>query len=212
MPGPNVHNQRRTSSAQASASGRGTGALPSHACAVVQTGREMRQWPAFRPRNSRPRAPSTVRIRGATGASCAHLPLPNVILAPSAGTCARRVAASSAPSGSRWASTSAAAASTQAAPSSATPDRSTSAASRRSSVAATRADAPPSAAGSRSRVKPNSVRRMASCLTTERSELSRSSTAPVLSPSTLACRERYTVAGSVACRTVIARVAATASG
>ncbi len=52
MPGPNVHSQRRTSSAQPSASGSGTGTLPSQARAVVQTGRDTRQCPALRPRNS----------------------------------------------------------------------------------------------------------------------------------------------------------------
>ena len=77
---------------------------------------------------------------------------------------------------------------------------------------ATRAAALPHAAGSRSRGKTKSVRRMASCLTRARSSYSAASTSATLTPGTRAHSARCTVAASVACRTVIARVALTTSG
>ncbi len=160
----------------------------------------------------RPSTPSWVSTRGETETLAAYFFPADSWSRPSSSGSASRIAWAprSWPSASS-ASTAAQARSIQAAPSSAIPWVSISLASRGRSWAATRADALPHAAGSRSRGNTKTVRRMASCLTIVRRSYSSRSMSSTPTSSTRANRERYTVAGSVACRTVIASVAATGS-
>ena len=79
-------------------------------------------------------------------------------------------------------------------------------------MVATRAEALPSAAGSRSRVNTNWVRRMASCFTSVWSTSNARSTSARSMPGTRAHSDRCGVDGSVACSTVTPSVAASTVG
>ena len=207
MPGPKRASQRRTSSAYPSAVVSGSGTSPSQDPVVRQRGRKTRQWVVLAPRTTRASAPSSVRIR--PGLSWEE---PRSARTSIVGTTARSsVIVRPSGASSRAPSTSPPTSVNHRSGSVATPAATRSRCRRARSEPAVREAALPHAAGSRSRGKTNSVRRMASCLTRLRSVSIAALTSARVTPSTRACTDRCTVAGSVECSTTTDRVAPTGS-
>src|SRR5271165_2063925 len=118
----------------------------------------------------------------------------------SSGRAVRSSVLLAAPCSSRCVSTAAQARSSHASPSTATPAFWTSAIRRRRSLSATRSLAAGWITARSSTNTSHSVRRIARCLTTERRRYSCSSRVSVVKPGLRAHRDRYGVAGSVACK------------
>ena len=69
MPGPKARSQAVTSAAYPSASGSGSGTLPSHCSVAVHRGREIFQPPSFSPRTIAPEAARVTITDAATATS-----------------------------------------------------------------------------------------------------------------------------------------------
>ena len=172
-----------------------------------QRGRKIRQCVVFAPRTTRASAPSRVRKRPGLSWEERRSARTSMV-----GTAARSsVIVSPSGAAARASSTSASAPASHASGSSVRPAARRSRCSRPRSPPAVRAAALPHAAGSRSRGNTNRVRRIASCLTRLRSVSRVATTCSRVTPSTRACTERWTVAGSVECSTTTDRVASTGS-